>query len=154
MTPPPIADRRRWMAVLACAPRTSLAGHAGRVLSGHVFETLRAPEVGLAMVRARMDGTGERFNLGEATLTRCVVRHLGAGDSTVGVGYLLGRDAERVTWMAQLDALLQQPALQASLHRSVVEPLDVELKRLRAQERERTASSRVEFFTLQPEVAR
>ena len=44
------------------------------------------------MVRARAGGTGQRFNLGEATVTRCVVRPDAAltGTQQVGVGYVLG----------------------------------------------------------------
>ena len=92
MTTSATSSRQRWIAVLACAERDSLRESAERACAKHSFDTLRAAEVGLAMVRGRMDGGGDRFNLGEATLSRCVMRLRSAGMVTVGVGYHLGRD--------------------------------------------------------------
>ena len=92
---PQHATRRRWLAVLAHAKRCALERHAP-LLAEYPFEWLRLPEVGLTMVRARVAGHGDRFNLGEATVTRCVVRHQSAlGPATAGVGYVLGRDLRR-----------------------------------------------------------
>jgi alpha-D-ribose 1-methylphosphonate 5-triphosphate synthase subunit PhnG len=144
-------NRRDWLAVLAHAPRDLLAQHA-QALSGQRFEWLREPEIGLAMVRARISNGGDRFNLAEATLTRCVVRHHGVqGTVRAGIGYVLGRDAERAGWVARLDALLQQPEHHAALMREVVEPLRAATDRARADEQARTAASRVRFFTMQAE---
>jgi len=154
MTTSATSSRQRWIAVLACAERDSLRESAERACAKHSFDTLRAAEVGLAMVRGRMDGGGDRFNLGEATLSRCVMRLRSAGMVTVGVGYHLGRDLERVRWMAQLDALLQHPLYQAELLRSVIDALAHETSALRANEAASTETSRVEFFTLQTEVVR
>ena len=36
------------------------------------------PETGLVMLRGRADGSGHPFNLGEATVTRCVASLVGA----------------------------------------------------------------------------
>jgi alpha-D-ribose 1-methylphosphonate 5-triphosphate synthase subunit PhnG len=104
------------------------------------------------MVRARMGNSGDRFNLGEASVTRCVVRHH-ASDArvTAGVGYVLGLDAERATAVAQLDALLQHEALHALLWPSVIEALRAQVEQRQRDELARTASSRVQFYTLQPE---
>lgn len=154
MTTSAKSARQRWIAVLACAERGSLRARAECVSSNHSFDTLRAAETGLAMVRGRMDTGGDRFNLGEATLSRCVMRLRSAGMVTVGIGYHLGRDLERVRWMAQLDALLQHPLYQADLLRSVIDPLALETSQLRANEAASTESSRVEFFTLQTEAVR
>ncbi|MEE4301615.1 MAG: phosphonate C-P lyase system protein PhnG, partial [Pseudomonadales bacterium] len=38
------------------------------------YEMLRPAEIGLVMVRGRTGGVGDRFNLGEMTVTRCAVR--------------------------------------------------------------------------------
>ena len=144
-------ERQTWLAVLAQAPRKALAELTPALLQGHRFEWLRQPEQGLSMLRARIGNTGDRFNMGEATVTRCAVRLVGAKTITVGVGYVLGRDEERAEWVAKVDALLQQPDLRDGLMQSVVEPL----KQARAQqlqrERAQTAASRVNFFTLQRE---
>jgi alpha-D-ribose 1-methylphosphonate 5-triphosphate synthase subunit PhnG len=148
------ARRADWLRVLARAAPDELARRAAPVLADYRFETLRAPETGLTMVRARIGNRGDRFNLGEATLTRCAVRHRAAdGGVTVGVGHVLGRDESHALHIAQLDALLQREALHALLMREVVEPLRAERLRRDRDERARTEASRVRFLALQPEAA-
>lgn len=150
----PHADRAAWLRVLARAPSDALQQLAQPVLADYRFEPLRAPESGLVMVRARIGNTGDRFNVGEATVTRCAVRHRLAGDDSVaGVGHVLGLDGRRAETVAQLDALLQRASLHALVMRSVVEPLAALDARRMREERERTEASRVRFYTLQPEVA-
>jgi len=163
-SPPPtapddVASRRRWLAVLAHAPRPLLQSLA-QELATVPFDVLRAPEVGLTMLRGRIGNSGDRFNVGEATLTRCVVRHHDdsanpAGRTVrIGVGYVLGRDPERAGWVARFDALLQQPRWQARLQAEVIAPLAAETARQRAAAQRETAASRVRFFNLQPDGAR
>ncbi|MEE4381134.1 MAG: phosphonate C-P lyase system protein PhnG, partial [Pseudomonadales bacterium] len=78
--------RRAWLGELAKAD----AGELERLWDAlpeearPAFTTLRAPEFGLVMVRGRTGGTGDRFNLGEMTVTRCAVR---LADGTTGVSY-------------------------------------------------------------------
>lgn len=147
-------QRQHWLAVLARAPRPALARHAEPVLSDHSFAWLRQPETGLTMVRARVGNGGDRFNLGEATVTRCALRLEHGGSATVGIGYVLGRDAQRAEWIAGLDALLQLPSQQALLMRSVIAPLAEAAAQTQRQQQARTATSRVRFYTLQTEAAR
>lgn len=82
------AARRDWLAVLAKIPRDELERALDRVLDGApapAFDWLRAPEIGLAMVRGRIGGTGDPFNLGEASVTRAALRLRGdACDRTNG----------------------------------------------------------------------
>lgn len=144
--------RAAWLAVLAHAPRGLLKRHVESFAALH-FEVLRAPEVGLAMLRGRIGNKGDRFNVGEATITRCVVRHRDGDTASVGVGYVLGRDPERVDWIARLDALLQHPRWHDVLQADVIAPLAAESARLRASEQSATATSRVHFFNLQPEAS-
>ena len=145
--------RQHWLAVLAQAPRELLEQHAS-ALSGDAFTRLRVPEVGLTMVRARIGNQGDRFNVGDATVTRCVLRHRGIdGNLVAGVGYVLGRDEARAEWVARLDALLQQPEHHDALMRDVVSPLADETARRRATAAALTATSRVSFDTLASELA-
>ena len=147
------AARQHWLAVLAHAPRELLERHAA-ALPDDGFARLRAPEVGLTMVRARIDNQGDRFNVGDATVTRCVVRHrAGDGRLAAGVGYVLGRDEARAEWVARLDALLQQPEHHATLMRDVIAPLAAETAQRRAAAAALTASSRVSFDTLASEIS-
>ena len=144
--------RRDWLALLAQAPREALAAHAPPVLADHAFAWLRRPETGLVMVRTRIGNGGDRFNVGEATVTRCAVRHRPAhGPGTAGVGHVLGRDDERAGWVASLDALLQVPALHPVLSAAVLAPLAAALAARRAADAARAATSRVDFHTLQSE---
>lgn len=153
MTSTPDSRRQAWLAVLALAPRDALARHAAAHVAEHRFEWLREPETGLAMVRGRIANRGDRFNVGEATLTRCIARITLGGHTTAGVGHVLGRDDERARWIAQVDALLQQPSLHDTLQRDVIEPLRAAREQVLAAERARHAASRVSFYTLAPEVA-
>jgi alpha-D-ribose 1-methylphosphonate 5-triphosphate synthase subunit PhnG len=146
-------SRQQWLAVLAHAPRNLLERHAG-ALADDAFTRLRAPEIGLTMVRARIGNQGDRFNVGDATVTRCVVRHRGTdGQLVAGVGYVLGRDEARAEWIARLDALLQHTDLHDALMRDVIAPLREATARRRAADAALTASSRVSFDTLASEIS-
>jgi len=153
------AARRAWMAVLAGTPRAELEAALGAALGGApepAFDWLRPPQTGLAMVRGRVGGTGDAFNLGEATVTRATLR-LRASDTEgtgasqpgpVGVACHLGRDKRRAELAALADALLQLPARQAWLHAQLIEPLAARLAAQRDARRADAASTRVEFFTM------
>ena len=147
------AQRRRWLTVLARAPRQALAHHAPPVLADHRFEWLRRPEVGLTMVRARIGNGGDRFNLGEATVTRCAARVELGGAVVVGIGYVLGRDVQRAEWVAGLDALLQLPSQQPLLLQTVIAPLAEAAAEAQRRHQACVATSRVRFYTLQTEAA-
>jgi len=146
-------QRAEWLRVLALSPVDEVLRRAGPALRDHAFEWLRRPEQGLVMVRARIANTGDRFNLGEATVTRCAVRHRGAdGRLHAGVGHVMGRDERHAEAVAQLDALLQDESLQPLLWPSVIEPLQAQIEARQRDERAQAEASRVRFFTLQPEV--
>lgn len=145
-------QRADWLRVLARSGADELERLAAPVLADYRFETLRAPETGLTMVRARIGNRGDRFNLGEATLTRCAVRlRTGDGCVTVGVGHVLGRDEAQAQRIAQLDALLQRDGLRPLLMRDLIEPLRRARQVRDHDQRARTEASRVRFFALQPE---
>lgn len=143
--------RRAWMAVLAHTPRAELEAALSRALDGATppaFDWLRPPETGLAMVRGRVGGSGDAFNLGEATVTRATLRlREPAEHAPVGVACHLGRDRRRAELAALADALLQLPE-QARLYADLIEPLAAQLAQQRAVRREEAASTRVEFFTM------
>lgn len=121
------------------AARLSLAP----ALPGFVW--LRAPETGLAMLRGRTGGTGDAFNLGEATVTRCTIRDA-AG--RVGHAYCLGRDKQKAELAARLDAVLQEPALGPAYASAVIEPLAAAQSAARAARAAKAAATDVTFFTL------
>src|SRR5262245_512416 len=141
----PTDARRRWMSVLALASAAELEACWRAVGEAPRHRVLRRPETGLVMVRGRAGGTGVRFNVGEATVTRCAVE---LAQGTVGVAYVRGRDHRHAEMAAVLDALLQDPARRDALERSVIEPLAEAHAARRRAAGERVAPTRVEFFTL------
>jgi alpha-D-ribose 1-methylphosphonate 5-triphosphate synthase subunit PhnG len=144
--------RRAWMAVLARTPRADLEAALERALNGAplpAFDWLRPPEIGLAMVRGRVGGTGDAFNLGEATVTRATLRlREPLADAPVGVACHLGRDRRRAELAAVADALLQLPQQHPRLHEQLIEPLAARIEAARIARRHDTADTRVEFFTM------
>lgn len=101
----------------------------------------RPPETGLCMVRGRMGGSGDAFNLGEMTLTRCVVQ---LADATVGVAYVIGRDRRKAELAALADALLQGGRLDPA----ALATIDDALCEQHRQRADAVAATRVDFFTL------
>lgn len=138
------ATRQRWMAVLARATQgeiDALLQPAGP-LPPH--EVLKAPETGTVMVEGRAGGAGRRFNLGEATVTRCVVRLDGGA---MGFSYALGRDARKARLAAIADAMLQKEAAAGPL-RSGVAVLAERQRAARELASRKAAATKVDFFTL------
>jgi len=108
-------------------------------------EDLRPPETGLVMVRGRIGGVGNAFNVGEAVVTRASVRLC---DGRVGHSYLLGRSATKARLAATIDALGQDAAAREALERNFVARVIARLEREAVVSREEAAATRVNFFTL------
>lgn len=138
------ARRRRWLGVLARAPRESLEAALATLDPAPAWTRLRGPETGMIMVRGRIGGDGAPFNLGEMTVTRCSVA-LPCG--TVGHAWLAGRDERRAELAAVCDALLQT-GLFARLNEALIEPEERRQAAEREQVRRRAAATRVDFHTL------
>ena len=141
-------SRRRSLSVLARSPLDELERRLDAALAGMPAPErrfLRRPETGLAMVRARAGGSGEKFNLGEMTVTRCAIR-LAGGET--GIGYVQGRSARHAELAALADALLQNVEYRDAIAAKVIDPLEHLLERRATEAAERAASTRVEFFTL------
>lgn len=144
----PNPQRSAWMALLARAPLALLEPALSQRTSDQPH-WLRAPETGLMMVQGRVGGTGERFNLGEVTVTRCALRLGEAGTHTaVGVAYVLGRSHRHARLAAMADAMLQDPAHQAELDQCLLDPIRRHLDSERAQRLARADTTKVDFFTV------
>ena len=151
---PGTAARQHWMAVLAKAPADRLAYLAERFLDGlgeddaPRFRMLRRPEAGLVMVRASAGGTGDPFNMGEMTATRCSVLLEDGATTIAGHAYIAGRDRAHATLAAKLDAMLQTDRYARALHRDVVDVLAAEAVERLAARRRKVGATKVDFFTL------
>ena len=149
VAPDKAVGRADWMTLLSRAPLDLLESALAQHLATPP-KWLRAPETGLMMVQGRAGATGERFNLGEVTVTRCALRLSGAelDVAVVGVAYVLGRSHRLVRLVAVADAMLQEPTQHAVLETTLLSPIRQHLALQRDQRNARAQSTRVEFFTV------
>lgn len=138
-------QRQRWMGMLARASLQSLEHHWQTLANKPEFYYIRAPEVGLAMVRGAAGGSGEAFNLGEMTMTRAVVQHVGG---MAGFGYVKGRSKRHAQLAAMFDAMLQNPEYHAELMQHCIDPLHQHWSADRARKAAEVAATKVDFFTM------
>ena len=140
-----VIGRRGAMATLADARASEIACGLAALGNNIAHVELRPVETGLVMLQGRMGGDGAAFNLGEATVTRATVR-IPSGE--VGFSYVLGRDRRKARLAALCDALWQNPSSREPLERYVLAPIRARQESVRARQRELTAATRVDFFTL------
>jgi len=137
-------ERQHWMRLLARAPEELLESGLSAVTVPQ-YAWLRRPETGLFMVRGRIGGTGNRFNLGEITVTRCTLR---LADGSSGVAYVHGRSHRRAELAALADALLQGDGSRPFLQQALLDPIARHLEERTARMASKAQSTRVEFFTV------
>lgn len=133
------------MGVLAHSQPAALSDRMQALNLTPEYDLIRAPEIGLVQIQARMGGTGERFFAGDATLTRAVIR-LNSG--TLGYSYVLGRDKPHAERCAVIDALLQEQPHFQTLMETLIAPLEADRAALIAARQAQINTSRVDFFTL------
>jgi alpha-D-ribose 1-methylphosphonate 5-triphosphate synthase subunit PhnG len=145
-----VSQRQFWMAILAKASLHDLEQQILRLKHLPDYEFLRRPEVGLVMVRGRAGGTGQAFNLGEMTITRCVVQltlnH--NGTPIAGFGYSPGRSHRHAELAALCDALLQHSDWFSPIWTQVIEPLEQVAQAQQEQQRRQAEATRVNFFSM------
>ena len=137
--------RQRAMSAIAAADLSLLDTAWEALDSKPEWSWLRKPECGLVMVRGRIGGGGAPFNLGEVTVTRCAVS-LSSGET--GFSWIMGRDGEKARLAALFDALWQTPDRRAEVEDRVVEPALAARYADDETAAERTAATKVDFFTM------
>lgn len=147
--PPALVARKAWMALLARAPEDLLEQHLAGYCLGNL-EWLRPAETGLMMVQGRAGGTGSRFNLGEVSLTRCVLKPDAqlTQCQQVGVAYVMGNSHRHAQLAAVADALLQEPALHDHWDQVLLRPLSQLLSEQKQESNAQAQATKVEFFTV------
>ncbi|UYO92306.1 phosphonate C-P lyase system protein PhnG [Pollutimonas sp. M17] len=133
--------RQRWMRVLARAG-SQLQAHS-QALRQPEHRYIRPAETGMVMVRGRAGGSGAPFNLGEMTVTRCVVQ---LADGSTGHSYVAGRNKPHAELAALADALLQ--GSQGPRWMALVDTLEQEQAANRAARAAQSAATKVDFTTL------
>ncbi len=135
--------RQEALGVLAHAAMSDLSAVWASWENRPEVQTIRGPEIGLIMLRGRTGGGGAPFNLGEATVSRASVR-IDSGE--IGHGYCLGRDLEKAQLIAIIDALYQREP--ENIEFAILRPLRDIAWAADKQQREETAATKVEFFTM------
>ncbi|CAN5118732.1 phosphonate C-P lyase system protein PhnG [soil metagenome] len=138
------AERARWISLLAKAPPKTFSAVVANFGALPNYIWLRRPEVGLAMVRARIGGTGDQFNLGEMSVTRCALR-LESGE--MGVAYVAGRDTRHAEYAAMFDALMQSEARE-QVWCLVLQPIEAALAEKLEKIHTQAQATKVEFVTM------
>ena len=138
-----VANRQYWMSVLARADLSDLETYWQNLPHQPTFRHLRKPEIGMAMVRGRTGGTGSPFNLGEITLTRCVVE---LSDGAQGFGYVTGRSRRHAELAALFDGLMCE---NSSKHGpALIQPLHEQWLAHREEVARKAATTKVNFMTM------
>jgi alpha-D-ribose 1-methylphosphonate 5-triphosphate synthase subunit PhnG len=142
INPPPVdrdrAAAMRLFALVAWPVLDNLTKHC--VHEDH--KTLRGPDIGLVMLRGRMGSTGNAFNLGEATVTRCsLVRPSGVE----GHAYIMGHNAAHASRAALCDALFQEAPASMVPILTALEKTMIESHQSTAA---KAAATKVDFFTM------
>jgi alpha-D-ribose 1-methylphosphonate 5-triphosphate synthase subunit PhnG len=142
--------RQAWLAVLAKASLGDLEAAWDALDEKPAFRRLRPSETGLVMLRGRIGGTGQPFNVGEMTMTRAAIQLLDAAGvvSHAGFGHVAGRSARRAELVALFDAMLQDPARHDAVAVKVVEPLAAQQQAAKAARSAKVMASKVDFFTM------
>ncbi len=142
------AERQHWISLLARAPAAELERHWHAYTERNPapsWTRLRGPEPGMVMLRGRVGGDGQPFNMGEMTVTRCSVR---LAQGPVGHGYAPGLADQHAELAAVVDGLMQDPAASEGLRALILEPLASALGAKADAAARRAAATQVEFFTL------
>lgn len=134
--------RQQWMGVLARAGK-GLDAYGGQ-LRASPYRLIRPPEIGMVMVRGRVGSSGAAFNLGEMTVTRCVVQ---LDNGCTGYSYLAGRSKPQAELAALADAHLQGARQQHWLDQ-LIAPLAQAQSLQRGIKTARSAATKVDFMTL------
>ena len=137
--------RQRWLKILVKSDVDRLESAWRQVPEKPEYRYLRRPETGMIMVQARTGGDGRRFNLGEMTITRCMVK---TEAGLIGCGHVRGGDHRHVELVALFDALLQDARYRSILLKSVISELETDQKKQKERISKKSAATKVDFFTM------
>ena len=139
-----IEKRKSWMSLLATSNKNDLLNLWKQKKINIRYEWLRTPEIGSIMAQGRMGVTGDKFNIGEVTITRCSLK-LNCG--TVGHSYVQGRSKKKAEISALCDALMQTE-MSNEINKSIIIPLEKIKKNNKDKILSKAEATKVDFFTL------
>ena len=139
-----IEKRKSWMSLLAISDQNDLLNLWDQKKIKISYELLRQPEIGSIMAQGKMGVTGDKFNIGEVTITRCSVK-LDCG--TIGHSYVQVRSKRKAEISAVCDALLQTK-MSKEVNENIIIPLEKIKKDKRDKILSKAEATKVDFFTL------
>jgi alpha-D-ribose 1-methylphosphonate 5-triphosphate synthase subunit PhnG len=139
-----IEKRKFWMSLLATSNQSDLLNlwEQKKIKVNYVW--LRTPEIGSIMAQGRMGVTGDKFNIGEVTITRCSLK-LNCG--TIGHSYVQGRSKKKAEISALCDALMQTK-MSKEINKNIIIPLGKIKKDNKDKILSKAEATKVDFFTL------
>ena len=139
-----IEKRKSWMSLLATSNKNDLLNLWEQKKINIRYVWLRTPEIGSIMAQGRMGVTGDKFNIGEVTITRCSLK-LNCG--TVGHSYVQGRSKKKAEISALCDALMQTK-MSKEINKNIIIPLGKIKKDNKDKILSKAEATKVDFFTL------
>jgi alpha-D-ribose 1-methylphosphonate 5-triphosphate synthase subunit PhnG len=137
-------QRQKWMSVLARADFAELERRWQSMSITTDYTVLRPAEIGMVMLRGRVNGNGSPFNMGEATVTRCSIK-MESGE--IGSSYILGRNKQHAELAALIDGELLRGQNNQHLADELLNPLDELEQRRQLSKQNKAAKTKVDFFT-------
>ena len=139
-----IEKRKFWMSLLATSNQSDLLNlwEQKKIRVNYIW--LRTPEIGSIMAQGRMGVTGDKFNIGEVTITRCSLK-LNCG--TIGHSYVQGRSKKKAEISSLCDALMQTK-MSKEINKNIIIPLEKIKKDNKRKILSKAEATKVDFFTL------
>ncbi len=139
------SQRQHLLSTLAQSCEKNIGSYWDKLSLSPEYQYLKKPEIGMAMVRAKASSSKQIFNMGEMTVTRCVLQ-LTTGE--IGFGYTGGRSKHKSTLIALIDACYQCVEWQSAIDENILRPLSNHLQQQKKKQQQETAESKVDFFTM------
>ncbi|THB77886.1 MAG: phosphonate C-P lyase system protein PhnG [Desulfobacteraceae bacterium] len=138
-------ERKAWIKLLAGADPARLKAFRDQLPDSVRYAYIVRPETGMLMVQAKADGSQNRFNLGEVTISRCVLE---VNEKYLGGAWVMGGDLNHAELAAMFDGLLQDPEHHESLMNGLIRVLEQDYENeIRSMEND-ARDTTVEFFTM------
>ncbi len=137
-------SREQWLSYLATADENYLISLWDNLNMKIEYNWLREPEIGSIMVQGKAGATGDNFNVGEVTITRC---SLNLDKKIHGHGYVQGRNKYKSKIAALCDALMQTEKKKI-IKRNIIDKLIKYKNNKRNEILSKTEATKVDFFTL------
>ncbi|MFT5421774.1 MAG: alpha-D-ribose 1-methylphosphonate 5-triphosphate synthase subunit PhnG [Candidatus Endobugula sp.] len=146
----PAKKRQQLLSVLSVSELSAIQSYWQALSISPRYSLLKAPEVGMTMVRAKTGGTGQAFNMGEMTVTRTVIRlnDINAQNDVIGFGYTAGRNTQKSELIAVIDACFQLSEYAASITKLLLQPLQQLRQQQKNQQTAQVNATKVNFFTM------